>query len=120
MEAKAVLLMVIVILIALHLNMHWLALLLGVVSFFMAISMISTQKKEEKEAAPAGEEEEQVLTPVVVQDVGEPPDLYPPSFKLKVSDQYKGKAWFEIAVGTFANIVGFMKHIFTGKPPKSD
>ena len=93
MDGKTVL-MIVVLLLSLYLKMYWLAALLGVVAFFMIVTSIEISTPQ---PAPAGGKEEEILTPVVVQDVGEPPYLYPPNFDLKLKPREKIGPWFWVA-----------------------
>lgn len=83
--------------IAIWLNMGWLAWLMGIAAALMVLSTIRIHHTpcEFPGAAAGPPEKEEVLTPVVVQDVGEPPYLYPPTFRLKIKTPWHSWGWWE-------------------------
>ena len=103
-------LMAVVLALALYLNLTWLATLVGVGAVFMVLSTVSFHTpKPVAQAAPKKEEE--VLSPVIVQDVGEAPYLYPPDFRLKVKPNWNANNMFENfawGAGNLANMVSYM------------
>jgi hypothetical protein len=82
-------------LVAVWLGMGWLAWLMGIASCLMVLSNMKFYHAPAK-AAPAGAaKEEEILTPVIVQDVGEPPYLYPPNFRLRIKTPWRSYSWWE-------------------------
>ncbi len=79
-------LMLIIAVLAIWLQQYWLA---GVMAVVLGLVLVSNIEIRRPVAAPAGGREEEILTPVVVQDIGEPPYLYPPNFDLKLSQTEK-------------------------------
>jgi len=87
-------LMAVVLGLALYLNLTWLAMLVGAGAVFMVLSTVQLHKPVPvAQAAPKKEEE--ILSPVIVQDVGEAPYLYPPDFRLKVKPDWEANNMFE-------------------------
>jgi len=78
---KPIGLMIIIIVLSVVTKVYWLAMMVGIAALLMAIASIEIRRPS---PVPAGGKEEEILTPVIVQDVGEPPYLYPPNFDLKV------------------------------------
>jgi len=105
MKNDPVMLVLISIGVAWQVKMIWLASILSAVGFLMIVSSL-TQKPPEKAPAPTTPQE--VLTPVIVQDTGKPPYLYPPSMKIKLNPQWSSNSMWEWAgggLGAAANIV---------------
>ena len=81
--------------------MGWLAWLMGIASAFMVLATIRIPRPKPQAAGP--KEPEEVLTPVVVQDVGEPPYLYPPNFDMKINSKWTSEPWWERVVAGFGS-----------------
>jgi hypothetical protein len=102
MNANHFVLLLVVLLLALHLNMEWLAILVGVGAVMALVASIEIPSPQP--VPMGGKKKEEILTPVVVQDVGEPPYLYPPNFDLRVA-QYSQMPWWFFAARAFGKAV---------------
>jgi hypothetical protein len=76
--------MVIVIVLSIWLKLYWLAALVAAVMGILFVSAIEVKRPS---PVPAGGKGEEIITPVIVQDIGEPPYLYPPNFDLKFNPE---------------------------------
>ncbi|MFC2174430.1 hypothetical protein ACFLQ2_00985 [archaeon] len=92
-------LMAFVLLLAIYLDLTWLAALVGAGAFFVILSTVNFSRPMPVAQAAPPQKEEEVLTPVVVQDTGEAPYLYPPDFRLKVRPNWPANTFFENASG---------------------
>lgn len=106
-------LMAFVAFLAMYLGLTWLAILVGIGAFFVLLSTIKIRKPEPvSQAAPPKQEE--VLTPVIVQDVGEAPYLYPPDFRLKFKPNWSANDMWEDAAGGMAVAASAIKGLLGG------
>ncbi|MCD6414637.1 MAG: hypothetical protein J7L23_03335 [Candidatus Diapherotrites archaeon] len=94
-------LMVIVIILSVVTKVYWLAILVGIAALLVAIASIEIKRPS---PVPSGGKEEEILTPVIVQDVGEPPYLYPPNFDLKLKPNESLMPLYDIAAGSFGKL----------------
>ena len=86
-EGKPFALMLVVLVLSLYLDMQWLSIFIAIVGFLMVLSSVRLpSRKPVPQGAP---EKEEILTPVIVQDVGEAPYLYPPDFRLKLKPDWR-------------------------------
>ena len=113
---KPIGLMAFVLVLAIYLHLTWLVILIGIGAFFIILSTVRIHKP--RPVAEAKPKEEEVLTPVIVQDVGEAPYLYPPDFRLKVNPNWNANNMFEDASGGLAMAASSLMHIFTGSKLK--
>ena len=104
-------------LVAVWLGMGWLAWLMGIASCLMVLSNMKFQNAPSR-AAPSGgpQKEEEILTPVVVQDVGEPPYLYPPDFRLKIKTPWHSHSWWEEVAWQVGKAFRIGYRVTTGGP----
>jgi len=109
-------LMAFVLVLAIYLHLSWLAILIGIGAFFIALSTVKIHQPQP--VAEAKPKEEEVLTPVIVQDVGEAPYLYPPDFRLKVKPNWNANGMWEDAGWGLAMAARSLMHIFTGSKLK--
>lgn len=105
-------LMAFVLVLAIYLHLAWLAILIGIGAFFIVLSTVKIHNP--KPVAQAKPKEEEVLTPVIVQDVGEAPYLYPPDFRLKVKPNWSANNMWEDAGWGMALAARSLMHLFTG------
>jgi len=100
MDNKNTLLILILVIIAYYLNLSWLVLLLSVVLFLIALSSLSFSKKKEKTVKKVNKNPD-VIYPVIYEDVGEPPMLYPEKMAIKIHPETKmySKAWEDALTG---------------------
>lgn len=102
MSAKNLLLLLVSMLIAFYLEIGWLVTLLAIVLFLFAIASIKREKPKTV-AVPKGGED--VIHPVIYENTGEPPYLYPKSMKVKVIPEwYGGESMWENAIYGMGNI----------------
>lgn len=73
-------LMILIAILAVWLDIAWLA---GVMVVGIILILIASIEIRKPSPVPAGGGGKEILTPVVIQDIGEPPYLYPPNFDLK-------------------------------------
>ncbi len=113
---KPIGLMAFVLVLAIYLHLTWLVALIGVGAFFVVLSAVGIHHP--KPVASAKPQEEEVLTPVIVQDVGEAPYLYPPDFRLKLKPNWNANNMWEDAGWGLALAAKSLMHIFTGSKLK--
>lgn len=101
-------------LIAVWLGMGWLAWLMGIASALMVLSTIRWTRPVPQGGAP--KEPEEVLTPVVYQDVGEAPYLYPPNYNLKIKTPWKSQGWWEDVGDGIASGLKIFRIMSGGRP----
>ncbi len=102
MNSKILALIVLCLLVGFYLNLSWLVILLAVALFFM---VLPSKKEPAKKSSGAPKE---VLHPVIYEDVGEPPYLYPPKFEIKVFPEEKGRReelWAK-SIRNFGRMIG--------------
>ena len=111
-------LMLVVMVLALYLKMDWLAGLVAVVGFLMVLSAAhASMPKPVPRGAP---QQEEVLTPVIVQDVGEAPYLYPPDFRLKLKPNWRANNYYEWAGSGIGRGMRGLYHVLSNTPfPKN-
>ncbi len=97
-----------VLILAMYLNLTWLAILVGIGAVFIILSTVSIHTPQPVAQAAPPQKEEEILTPVIVQDTGEAPYLYPPDFRLKIQPNWNANNFFEDASGG----VGLMHRMF--------
>ena len=105
MEARVLLLLLICMLIAFYLELEWLIMGLAAVLFLGAIASIKMEKP--KVVAVPKEASRDVIYPIIYEDVGESPYLFPPEQKIKVVPDYGDKVsqpWQSAAKG-IGNII---------------
>ena len=112
MEEKPVLLLVFVVALSLYLKLTWLAWLLALVAVFMLLSTMKFPRLVAKKAVPQGGKEEEILTPVVVTDVGPPPFLYPPDFRMKIAPNWGSTSFYEDAALGMGAAAGMFSRLF--------
>jgi hypothetical protein len=112
MENRPVLLLVFVIVLSVYLKLTWLAWLLGIVALFMLMSVVKLPRLVAKKATPQGGKEEEILTPVVVTDVGPPPFLYPPDFRMKIAPRWGSTTMYEDAAAGLGAAAGLFGRLF--------
>ncbi len=111
MDWKVVGLLLIVLGLAVMKGLVWLegASILVLILWFIA------ESTERPKAPSGGGKKEEILTPVIVTDVGEPPLLYPKNFKMKVYTKGVGEgSWFDAVQGAAA-LVNLGYGLLTGK-----
>ena len=116
MNGKVVLLLLLILGIAAVKNMGWLAWSMAAVITLVFIAETGRTTTVIKEKPKKNEE---ILTPVIVTDVGEPPLLYPEKFKLKVWTKGKASPGWKDAVKASASFTHMLYRAFTGKSIKS-
>ena len=87
MSAKALLLLLVSMLIAFYLEIAWLVTLLAIALFLFAITSIKREKPKIVSVPKGGGD---VIYPVIYEDTGEPPYLYPEKMKVKVIPEWYG------------------------------
>ncbi len=95
--------------ISVWLGMGWLAWLMGIASALMVLSTIRFSRPR---PVPQGgpKEPEEVLTPVVYQDVGEAPYLYPPNYSLKIKTPWNSQGhWEDVMQGVASGLKIFRR-----------
>ena len=103
------LLLLVVLGLSFYLEMTWLSALIAAVVLLLIIANIKLPERPRPVPAGAAEKEE-VLTPVIVQDTGEAPYLYPPSFRLKMKPNWRANyIWENAAMGLGFGLLGLMK-----------
>lgn len=107
--------MAVVLFLAMYLGLTWLAILVGIGAFFVILSTIEIHRPTPVPQAAMKQEKEEVLTPVIVQDVGEAPYLYPPDFRLKVKPNWSANDMWENAGWGGALAVRGLMSIFAGQ-----
>ena len=95
-------LMILIAVLSAVLELYW---LVAVMAVGIVLIMIASIEMRKPVAVPAGGREEEVLTPVVVQDIGEPPYLYPPNFDLKVNPNENLMPLYEMASKQLGKLV---------------
>ena len=113
MRNDPVLLVLLSIGVAWHVEMAWLASMLAGVGFLMVMSSLM-QRPAEK--APAPGQPQEVLSPVIVQDTGTPPYLYPPDFRIKINPQWSANNMWEWASYGLGSAFGTAKRALGGSP----
>ncbi len=108
-------LMAFVLVLAMYLGITWLAILVGVGAVFIFLSTVDLRRPQPVASAAPAKKEEEILSPVVVQDVGNSPYLYPPDFRLKVKPDWKAKNFLESS--SMGAAFGFraLHNIFSGR-----
>ncbi|MEM0372696.1 MAG: hypothetical protein QXO69_02545 [archaeon] len=91
MSPRVLLLMLVCLLIAFYLKMGWLITLICAALVILAIASMLPAKKPAKKPAPKGEQE--IIYPVIYEDTGEPPYLFPQKFQVKAYPEEKGGTW---------------------------
>lgn len=103
MSAKAMLLLLVSMLIAFYLEIAWLVTLLAIVLFFLAIASIKREKPRTIAVPKAAESD--IIYPVIYEDTGEAPYLYPKKMKVKViPNWYGGESMWTNALYGVGNI----------------
>lgn len=87
--------MAFVLVLAIYLRITWLAALVGVGALFIVMSTVQLRRPQPVAQAAAAPRQEEILTPVIVQDVGEAPYLYPPDFRLKIKPTWNSNNMYE-------------------------
>lgn len=115
MTTRVLLLLLICMLIAFYLQLDWLIMLIAGVMVLMAIANMPVKKKQ---AVPTGKKEKDIIYPVIYEDVGEPPYLYPEKFDVKIYPGEESGAWtmWQNALKAIGNI--FKIGIWMTKPKK--
>ncbi|NYZ80123.1 hypothetical protein H0N95_02630 [Candidatus Micrarchaeota archaeon] len=90
MSSRVLLLMLICLLIAFYLKMSWLMTLICGALVILGIASIEP-KKTAKKPAPKGEQE--IIYPVIYEDTGDAPYLFPEKFEVKAYPGAKGGTW---------------------------
>lgn len=102
MSAKGIALLFVCLLIGFYLEMNWLVILIAIVLFLIMIGSIKRESPQTV-AVPKGED---ILYPVIYEDVGEPPYLYPEHMEIKVMpDYFGGTSMWEDAAHGISNII---------------
>lgn len=107
-------LMLLIAVMAVFLDIYWLA---GIMVVGIVLIVIATF--EPKRAVPAGGKDEQVLTPVVMQDIGEPPYLYPPNFSMKINPSDSLMPHYDIAGQSASKLFRLFHRTAKGSPYQS-
>lgn len=117
MSAKALLLLLVSMLIAFYLEIAWLVTLLAIALFLFAITSI---KREEPKIVAVPKGGEDVIYPVIYEDTGEPPYLYPKSMKVKVIPEWYGgeDMWTNALYGVGNIFKSGLKWLTGGKKEK--
>jgi hypothetical protein len=98
MDSKALLAVFVCIIIGFYLKLEWLVMLLVIFLFLMVLGSAGGAAAK----APAKKPEE-IIYPVIYEDVGESPFLYPPGMKIEVNPNWKpGPLWKSAADGASA------------------
>lgn len=84
MDTKWVLLILVCIAIGFYLKLEMVSLLLILFLFFIALGSTSGGKNKTPTSAS-----EEVIYPVIYEDVGEPPYLYPPGMKINLKPDWE-------------------------------
>ena len=110
-------LMAFVAFLAIYLGLTWLAILVGIGAFFVLLSTVNFHRPEPvSQAAPAKQEE--ILSPVIVQEVGESPYLYPPDFRLKIKPNWNANDMWEDAGWGIGMLARSLLHLGRGSKLK--
>lgn len=96
MNSKNIILILIVIIIAYYLELSWLVLFLSIVLFLIGLSSIKVSSGKPKKVKV--NKNPDVVYPVIYEDVGEPPLLYPEKMGIKVYDATKKTSALEDAL----------------------
>ena len=110
MSSTHLLLTFICIAVAFYLRLEWLAILLVIVLFFVALG--SMQKSA---PAPAPKAPQEILYPVIYEDVGESPYLYHPNTKLEVTPEWIPEGQMYSGVTGITKIVKIFTRLLGGK-----
>ena len=101
MQTRIIILILVSILIGFYLELGWLVQLLALTLFLIGISTIKREKPKTVEVP----KERDIIYPVIYEDVGEPPWLYPEKMKIKVHPDTGGYTnAMEDAIGGVGNI----------------
>ena len=112
MDSRNIMLLLILIIIGYYLEMQWLVLMLAVVLFLIGLGSIKISSGKPKKVTV--KKNPDVIYPVIYEDVGEPPLLYPEKMSVKVYDVTKKTNALEdalrgIGAGTKALVKFFTK-----------
>ncbi|MCD4740347.1 hypothetical protein K8R43_04095 [archaeon] len=110
---KPIGLMIVVALLAFFLKLEWLAMVMIIGILLILVASIELRRPS---PVPAGGRKEEILTPVVVQDLGEPPYLYPPNFELKYNPNESLMPLYDIAGQSLGSLVRFFVRAARGDP----
>ncbi len=117
MNSKTILLILLVIIIGYYLQLNWLILLFSIILFLIGLASIKPSSGKTKKVKV--NKNPDVIYPVIYEDVGEPPMLYPEKMSIKVHPDTKNytNAWEDALRGIGAGAKALMK-LFTGKKKK--
>lgn len=93
--------MILVAALAVYMGIYWIA---GVMALGVVLIAVASVDWSRPSPAPGGGKEEEIITPVVVQDIGEPPYLYPPNFELRVKPNESLMPGYDIAAGSLGKL----------------
>ena len=110
-------LMAFVAFLAIYLGLTWLAILVGIGAFFVLLSTVRLHRPEPVSQGGVQKQEE-ILSPVIVQDVGESPYLYPPDFRLKIKPNWDANDMWEDAGWGIGMLARSLFHLGTGSKLK--
>ena len=117
MKTRVIILILISMLTAFYLELDWLILFLSVTLFLIGLTTI----KREKPQTIKVPKQRDVIYPVIYEDVGEPPLLYPEKMKIKVHPDTGGyTSALDDALGGVGNILKAGIKLASGKKKEKE
>ena len=114
---RVISLVILIALVGIWLDMYWLAYMAGLVGLIFAYML--RPKKIPKGAAVPKPEVKDTIYPVIYEDVGEPPLLYPEKQIVKIIPRQNPNDSWEEAVRTMGVLGGMGISLLTGRYKKS-
>ena len=114
MDSKSILVILVVIIISYYLQLNWLVIFFSIVLFFIGLASIKTAPSKPKTVEV--KKNPDVIYPVIYEDVGKPPMLYPEKMAIKIhpDTKYYSSAWEDALKGIGAGAKAIIK-LFIGK-----
>jgi len=112
MKTRVIIALLICLLISFYLELSWLVLLLAVSLFLMGLTTIQREKPKTVKV----KKEPDVIYPVIYEDVGKPPLLYPEKMNIKIEPKaHEYTSAWEDAFSGLGNLIKVGLKLLTGK-----
>ncbi len=95
MDSRSIVLILALVIFSYYLGLNWLVLLLSIVLFLIGLGSVKRSSGEVKKEVNKNPD---VIYPVIYEDVGEPPLLYPEKMGVKIYDASKKTSALEDAL----------------------